>query len=133
MFVELRHIIQWLHNPRNARDPRISFFAALKRASSVDPLSLKLVKKDDVLIIEGKYTFPEINLAALKKQKLESKSKTKNFKLEFKDWEKETVKIKIPVPSLFQISLDDAFIYWQFYVILTDKNKMKKFLALIKE
>lgn len=133
MFVELRHIVQWLHNPRNARDPRLQFFAALKRASSVDPFSLKFTKKDDSLIIEGKYSFPEINLAALKKKKLETKSKTKVFELEFKEWDKETAKVKISVPSMFQISLDDAFIYWQFYIILTDKNKLKKLEALIKE
>lgn len=133
MFVELRHVIQWLHSARNAKDPRIQFFATLKRSSTIDALSLKLTRKDDVLTIEGKHTFPEINIAALKNKKFKTSMKTSPFKIELKDWEKETVKINIPVPSIFQIPMELAFVYWQFYIILADKNKLKKLEALIKE
>lgn len=133
MFIELRHIVQWLHSPRNARDPRVQFFATLKRSSSIDAASISVTKSNDVLIVEGRYSFPEINLSTLKKGRFETKSKTKDFKIILKQWDKETAQVDTGLPSIFQIPLEDAFIYWQFYVILLDENKLKKLETLIKE
>lgn len=133
MFIELRHIVQWLHNPRNARDPRVQFFTTLKRSSSIDAASIKAVRNNDVLIVEGKYSFPEINLSTLKKGRFETKTKTKLFKIILKHWDKEAAQVDTGLPSIFQIPLEDAFIYWQFYIVLSDENKLKKLKTLIKE
>lgn len=135
MDFSLQYIVQWLRSKApKAKDPRLLLFSSLYKSSSIDPHSFKVYQgKDGKLEIRVKLLYVTPNIRKLKKEK----------KIELNHTSKEiTVILENATPTatilfshsrtLFDLSLEEALVLINLYIVFNDERKMKLFQQIIQ-